>query len=92
MTKNQNVAFMIISIIAVLLLLLTSCNKQLRKDEHACRYDDCPYKGVNILERKAAIINFTMSEEGSNTYALESLHFLCPDASDEELKQMLLED
>jgi hypothetical protein len=73
----------------ICLILLISCTKQ--SNEHICPFELCPYKGYlvfpGVINTGETIVD--KEQEGSDTYCIDKLHFEFPNASYDELEDLL---
>lgn len=58
---------------------------------HSCRWDACPYKGVQPWpgEWNEAVYDYTDCEEGTDCYYIDMLHLQFPDEDYDQLEDRL---
>lgn len=69
--------------------LLLANSLQIKQPGHTCRWDKCPYKGVNQADFKDAIMWYTNAAPGSDAFAADSLHFVNPSLDYDQIDSTL---
>lgn len=59
---------------------------------HCCEWKYCPYKRLQPYQYKDAVLDYTGEPEDSEPVQIDLLHLLTPDASYDELMEMVEED
>lgn len=76
-----------LSLIVALLALKTAHFRQSKG--HQCPWVNCPYKGVKMADRSEAISAYTGTDEGSDSFCVDYLHFEYPGMSYDQLETYL---
>lgn len=74
-------------LVTIVLFALISCSKNDSKQlGHTCNYPSCPFKTQTSWQQKGC----GACEKASDCYTLDSLHFIYPTKSYEQLDSMLI--
>ncbi len=91
MKQEQRTDFTIaiIGVIIGIILMATSCKGKTEIENHACKWEHCPYKGITKNQWSQAIKDYTECEEGSDCYLIDILHLQYPTDEYDQLDQKL---
>lgn len=74
--------------LALIVGLLCFAAEKLPPTGHQCKWDKCPYKGIQAAQYKAAVTAYA-GEEGTDGWCIDLLHLQFPDDDYELLEDKL---
>lgn len=74
------IKFLIASILFAMVMTCSSCGRSRsgQRDQHACIYPLCPYKGIAVKDRLSAVMKYTGDSVMTDAVKVDMIHLKCP--------------